>query len=105
MTHPHDHTAATDPSLVAPAASAGPGGKAIAQGVFDRALGMLLKPGETWQTVDREGGSIGGIYIGYLVFLAAIQELAGVIGYGSLGAGAVGMAVREGMRCRWPGSW
>ena len=94
MTHPHDNTVATDPSPVAPAASVAQGGKAIAQGVLERALGMLLKPAETWQTVDREGGSIGDIYIGYLVFLAAIPALAGFVGYSLVGVGAFGISVR-----------
>jgi hypothetical protein len=94
MTHPNDNTVATDPSLVAPAASAAPDGKAVAQGVLDRVLGMLLKPGETWQTVDREGGSIAGIYLGYLVFLAAIPAVAGFVGYSLVGVGAFGISVR-----------
>lgn len=94
MTHPNDHTAATDTHLAAPAESAERDGKAIAQGVFDRVLGMLLKPGDTWRTVDGEEGSIGGVYLGYLVFLAAIPAVAGFIGYSLVGVGAFGISVR-----------
>ena len=94
MTHPNDHTAATDTHLASPAESAARDGKAIAQGVFDRVLGMLLKPGDTWRTVDGEEGSIGGVYLGYLVFLAAIPAVAGFIGYSLVGVGAFGISVR-----------
>ena len=94
MTHPNDHTAATDTHLASTAESASRHGKPVAQGVFDRVLGMLLKPGDTWRMVDGEEGSIGGVYLGYLVFLAAIPAVAGFIGYSLVGVGAFGISVR-----------
>ncbi|ODS61946.1 MAG: hypothetical protein ABS37_13615 [Acidovorax sp. SCN 65-108] len=57
-------------------------------------MDILLKPRETWHAVDRESGSIGGIYLGYLVFLAAIPAVAGFIGYSLVGMGAFGISVR-----------
>lgn len=94
MTHPNDTAVGPDPSVRSSALGTASSSKAIAQGVLDRALGMLLKPGETWQTVDGEGGSIPSIYLGYLVFLAAIPAVAGFIGYSLVGMGAFGFSVR-----------
>lgn len=94
MTHPNDTAVGPDPSVGSSAPGTASSSRAIAQGVLDRVLGMLLKPGETWQTVDREGGSIASIYLGYLVFLAAIPAVAGFIGYSLVGVGAFGISVR-----------
>lgn len=94
MTHPNDTAVGPDPSVGSSAPGTASSSKAIAQGVLNRVLGMLLKPGETWQTVDTEGGSIPSIYLGYLVFLAAIPAVAGFIGYSLVGMGAFGISVR-----------
>lgn len=94
MTHPNDTAVGPDPSVGSSAPGTASSSRAIAQGVLDRVLGMLLKPGETWQTVDAEGGSIPSIYLGYLVFLAAIPAVAGFIGYSLVGMGAFGISVR-----------
>lgn len=93
MTYPHDNAAATDPAVAPPVDGAAPG-RPTAQGLLERVLAILLKPGETWQAIDREPGSIGGIYLGYLVFLAAIPAVAGFIGYSLVGVGAFGISMR-----------
>lgn len=94
MTPPNQDNIDIDPSLAAPASGTTHGAKATLQGILDRVLGMLLKPGETWQAVNSEGGSISGVYLSYLVFLAAIPAVAGFIGYSLVGVGAFGISMR-----------
>ena len=95
MTHPNDTAFDPDPPVSASAAGTAPASHVTtAQGVLERVMGILLKPRETWHAVDRESGSIGGIYLGYLVFLAAIPAVAGFIGYSLVGMGAFGISVR-----------
>lgn len=45
-----------------------------------RVKGMLTKPGQTWEEVDTEAATVGGLYAGYVAPLAAIPAVASLIG-------------------------
>lgn len=62
--------------------------------LLQRVLDILMRPRETWLQIDAEDGNPGRIYLGYLVFLAAIPAVAGFIGYSLVGVGAFGISVR-----------
>ena len=51
-----------------------------ASGVIQRARDILLKPGETWPIIAAEPATTQSIYVPYVVALAAIGPLAGLIG-------------------------
>lgn len=75
--------------------------------LVDRVKNILLTPKEEWPKIDAEPGTIGGIYTSYVIPLAAIPALAGLIGavvfgYSLLGVtwrpsigSAVGMALTQ----------
>ena len=62
--------------------------------LLQRVLDILMRPRETWLQINAEDGNPGRIYLGYLVFLAAIPAVAGFIGYSLIGVGAFGISVR-----------
>lgn len=62
--------------------------------LLQRVLDILMRPRDTWLQIDAEDGNPGRIYLGYLVFLAAIPAVAGFIGYSLVGVGAFGISVR-----------
>jgi hypothetical protein len=62
--------------------------------LLQRVLDILMRPRDTWLQIDAEGGNPARIYLGYLVFLAAIPAVAGFIGYSLIGVGAFGISVR-----------
>lgn len=45
-----------------------------------RVKGMLMKPGATWDEIEPEAASVGGLYAGYVAPLAAIPAVAALIG-------------------------
>lgn len=55
--------------------------------LLQRVLDILMRPRDTWLQIDAEDGNPGRIYLGYLVFLAAIPAVAGFIGYSLVGVG------------------
>ncbi|MBB3981105.1 hypothetical protein GGR44_000736 [Sphingobium fontiphilum] len=63
-------------------------------GLVDRAKAILLKPKEEWAIIDREPASIGGIFVGYAVILAAITPVCQFIGGQIFGFGAFGFSYR-----------
>ncbi len=48
--------------------------------LVDRVKNILLTPKEEWPKIDAEPATIGGIYTSYVVILAAIPAIAGMIG-------------------------
>ena len=62
--------------------------------LLQRVLDILMRPRDTWLQIDAEDGNPSRIYLGYLVFLAAIPAVAGFIGYSLIGVGAFGISVR-----------
>ncbi|WP_091738591.1 Yip1 family protein [Phenylobacterium immobile] len=49
-------------------------------GAIARIKGMLLKPGQTWNEVEPEPATVGGLYRGYVAPLAAIPPVCGLVG-------------------------
>ena len=62
--------------------------------LLQRVLDILMRPRDTGLQIDAEDGNPSRIYLGYLVFLAAIPAVAGFIGYSLIGVGAFGISVR-----------
>jgi hypothetical protein len=46
----------------------------------DRVKRILLTPKEEWEVIDREPATVGGLYTGYIIPLAAIGPVASAIG-------------------------
>ncbi len=74
--------------------------------LVSRTKNILLSPKQEWQVIDDEATSVGGLYIGYIVPLAAIGPVASSIGMVIFGisvpvVGAyrvpIGAAVRQGI--------
>jgi hypothetical protein len=60
-------------------------------GLFARAKDILLKPGATWEVIDREPATIGGLYRSYVMPLAAIPAVATLVGFLVFGMGVPGL--------------
>ncbi|WP_332771834.1 Yip1 family protein [Phenylobacterium sp.] len=63
-----------------------------ASGLIERVKSILLQPSATWAVIDDEPATIGGLYKGYVIPLALIPAVAGLIGaivfgYGMFGFG------------------
>jgi len=63
-------------------------------GLVGRVKGILFKPTETWDEIDREPATIGGLYTGYVMLLAAIPAVCSLIGFLVFGIGAFGISIR-----------
>jgi Yip1-like protein len=60
--------------------------------LVDRVKAILLTPKNAWTTIDSEPATVGSLYTGYAMLLAAIPALAGFIGWSVVGfGGALGM--------------
>jgi hypothetical protein len=64
-------------------------GKTIA-----RARAMLATPRTEWPVAAAEPASVGGLYTGYIVWIAALPAIAGFIKSSLIGTGFLGMVVR-----------
>ena len=58
--------------------------------LFDRAKNILVSPKTEWPRIDAEPATIGGIYTGYVLILAAIGPIAMIIGQQVFGIGGFG---------------
>src|SRR3989442_2532992 len=74
--------------------------------LFSRTKNILVSPKQEWQVIDDEATSVGGLYIGYIVPLAAIGPVASSIGMAIVGISVpvlgtyrvpIGAAVRQGI--------
>ena len=63
-------------------------------GLIGRVKEILTKPGPTWDVIDGERPTVGSLYTGYVIPLAAIPAIAQAIGMTVFGAGAFGIVVR-----------
>ncbi len=63
-------------------------------GLFERVKGILLKPSETWDRIDGEPASVGGLYRSYIIPLAAIPVVFGLIGMLVFGIEGFGITIR-----------
>ncbi len=75
----------TDPRSSMPGAPAG---------LVDRVKNILMTPKTEWPRIDAEPATIQGIYTGYVMILAAIGPLAGLIGQQVFGYSALGITYK-----------
>lgn len=62
--------------------------------IIQRVTDILLKPKETWPTIEQEPGDTASIYTRYVMILAAIPAVATFIGLSIIGAGLFGFSYR-----------
>lgn len=62
--------------------------------LIDRVKNILLKPEEEWARIDAEPTTIGGLYRSWVIPLAAIPAVAGLIGALAFGYSAFGITYR-----------
>lgn len=67
----------------------GPGG-----GLVKRVQDILLRPSPTWDVIDTEPTTIGGLYRSWVIPLAAIPAVCGFIGMVAFGIGAFGYSFK-----------
>jgi hypothetical protein len=60
-------------------------------GIVERVKSILLRPAATWEVIDAEPATVGGIFKGYVVPLALIPVVAGLIGGVVFGYGLFGV--------------
>lgn len=53
--------------------------------IVDRAKNIILKPTDEWNVIAGEPATVGGLFTGYAMILAAIPLVAGIIFTGALG--------------------
>lgn len=58
---------------------------------------ILLSPRQAWPEIEREPGTIGGIYREYLVWLALVPAIAGFVGASIIGYQSLGFGGRLGL--------
>lgn len=63
-------------------------------GLLARVRSILLKPSDTWDEIDREQPSVGGLYTGYVMPLAAIPAVCMLIGSLVFGIGGFGFSYK-----------
>ena len=68
-----------------------PDSPSSAAGIIQRAKDILLKPKETWSVIAAEPATTQSIYVPYVVALAAIGPVAGLIGGQLVGVSALGV--------------
>ena len=56
--------------------------------IVDRAKNIILKPVDEWNAIAGEPATVGGLFTGYAMILAAIPLVAGIIFTGALGINA-----------------
>ncbi len=71
--------------------------------LMDRAKNILFQPKQEWPAIDAEQASVGGLYTGYIIPLAAIGPVASLIGWSVLGmrvpfVGAIKIPISYGLR-------
>ncbi|WP_336960165.1 Yip1 family protein [Sphingobium aquiterrae] len=62
--------------------------------ILERAKAIIMTPKSEWAKIDGEPASIGGIFTGYAMILAAIPALSGLIGGQVFGYGMMGISWR-----------
>ncbi|HEY9382911.1 MAG TPA: Yip1 family protein [Gemmatimonadales bacterium] len=62
--------------------------------LLDRVKSILLAPRPTWQVIDSESATVGSLYTGYVIPLAAIPAVAGFIGLSVIGIGVMGTSLK-----------
>ncbi|MDP3853276.1 Yip1 family protein [Phenylobacterium sp.] len=63
-------------------------------GLVERVKAILLQPTATWEVIDGEPATIGGLYKGYIIPLALIPAVAGLLGAIVFGYGMFGVSYK-----------
>jgi hypothetical protein len=63
-------------------------------GLVNRVKSILMQPAPTWDEIEAEPATIGGIYRGYVIPLAAIPVICTLIGFLVFGMGGFGFSFR-----------
>jgi hypothetical protein len=66
----------------------------MTSGLVDRVKAILVRPSETWDVIEGEPATVGGLYKGYIIPLAAIPAVATLIGSLVFGYGLFGVVYR-----------
>ncbi|HEX8655817.1 MAG TPA: Yip1 family protein [Allosphingosinicella sp.] len=66
------------PTAAPASATAPPIGRT--KGVFERARDIIMHPASEWPIIDREPATVGSVFVPYVLILAAIGPIAGLIG-------------------------
>lgn len=82
----------TAPGSAAPGSATPVGGPS--KGLVDRAKDILMKPKAEWEVIDGEPATISGLYTNYIMILAAIGPIAGLIGAQIFGYSALGFTYK-----------
>jgi Yip1-like protein len=68
---------------------------AASTNLVERVKSLLLQPGATWDVIDKEPATIGGLYRSYVMILAAIPAICTFIGFLIFGLGGMfGISIR-----------
>ena len=59
--------------------------------LVNRVQNILMKPAAEWEVIANEPASVGGLFTGYAVILAAIAPIMSILFLGLLGMGGMGM--------------
>ncbi len=62
--------------------------------LVDRAKGIVLKPADSWISIEQEPYDLQKLYVPYMVVLALIPAVAGFIGMSIFGIGGFGLSMR-----------
>lgn len=68
-----------------------------APGFVERVRNLLLRPGATWEVIDGEAATVGGLYRGWVIPLVALSVLCYAIGALAFGYGMGGFGYRPGV--------
>jgi hypothetical protein len=66
----------------------------VSAGIVDRVKNILLTPKAEWARIEPETADVNKLYIGYVLPLAALSAICGIIGMSVFGVGAFGIHVR-----------
>jgi len=71
--------------------------------LMDRAKNIILQPKQEWPVIDTEQTSVGALYMGYIIPLAAVGPVASLIGWSVLGmrvpfVGSIRIPIGAGIR-------
>ena len=59
--------------------------------IVDRAKNILMTPADEWNVISAEPATVGGLFTGYAMILAAIPVIAAIVFTGLLGMSAAGL--------------
>lgn len=62
--------------------------------LVERAKNIILKPADTWASIEQESTDWQGLFVPYMVILAVIPAVAGFIGMSIFGVGGFGFSMR-----------